>query len=329
MLLSNVNPDGFIITGFILFIVGLLIYLVFYIYNKTYENFVLNHSVLLKNVKKINEKYHFYKFDLPTYKKIYDNRKIFETFTPKDYLTYQLVYDRKEITSGLYYTDDNRKLFKTYMDEIKQVLKFYEYDEEITLRNEAKLLACEKKLYKKLLKKPILNYYVTVELVLTKMNNQVLSRKSNTFNEDELKDILKRLDNKLDGRYQDESIWESISKIERAKVSNKMRFAVYERDHYRCQKCGRKTKDLEIDHIFPISKGGKTEFNNLQTLCHDCNVKKSDTIETVPHSQSNSLTCPKCGASLKLRQGKYGKFYGCMNYPKCNYTQKVNNYYNK
>lgn len=30
--------------------------------------------------------------------------------------------------------------------------------------------------------------------------------------------------------------------------------------------------------------------------------------------------CPRCGGNLVLRKSKYGKFYGCSNYPKCNYT---------
>lgn len=31
--------------------------------------------------------------------------------------------------------------------------------------------------------------------------------------------------------------------------------------------------------------------------------------------------CPKCGGSLIERSGKYGKFFGCSNYPKCNFTK--------
>jgi hypothetical protein len=30
--------------------------------------------------------------------------------------------------------------------------------------------------------------------------------------------------------------------------------------------------------------------------------------------------CPRCGGTLLIRQGKYGSFYGCSNYPKCRYT---------
>ena len=33
--------------------------------------------------------------------------------------------------------------------------------------------------------------------------------------------------------------------------------------------------------------------------------------------------CPRCGGNLVLRNGKYGKFYGCSNYPKCNYTLNI------
>ena len=33
--------------------------------------------------------------------------------------------------------------------------------------------------------------------------------------------------------------------------------------------------------------------------------------------------CPKCGHDLVLRNGKYGHFYGCSNYPKCKFTQKI------
>ncbi len=34
------------------------------------------------------------------------------------------------------------------------------------------------------------------------------------------------------------------------------------------------------------------------------------------------LICPRCGGRLIKRNGKYGRFYGCSNYPNCKYTQK-------
>ena len=32
--------------------------------------------------------------------------------------------------------------------------------------------------------------------------------------------------------------------------------------------------------------------------------------------------CPRCGGELVLRKGKYGRFYGCSNYPHCKYILK-------
>ena len=36
----------------------------------------------------------------------------------------------------------------------------------------------------------------------------------------------------------------------------------------------------------------------------------------------NNMICPKCGSRLIERNGKYGKFIGCSNYPKCRYIKK-------
>ena len=37
--------------------------------------------------------------------------------------------------------------------------------------------------------------------------------------------------------------------------------------------------------------------------------------------KEGDLICPRCGGSLTLRDGRYGEFYGCFNYPKCRYTK--------
>ena len=41
---------------------------------------------------------------------------------------------------------------------------------------------------------------------------------------------------------------------------------------------GGATEDLQIDHIFPQSLGGLGTENNLQMLCRDCNLFKSDNL---------------------------------------------------
>ncbi len=58
-----------------------------------------------------------------------------------------------------------------------------------------------------------------------------------------------------------------------------MRYKVLHRDDFKCFKCGRSAEDgikLHIDHIKPYSLGGLTELDNLQTLCNQCNIGKSN-----------------------------------------------------
>ena len=66
-------------------------------------------------------------------------------------------------------------------------------------------------------------------------------------------------------------------KIERAKVSDGLRYDVLRRDMFRCVLCGASAQngaELHVDHIVPIAKGGKTEMSNLRTLCDRCNRGK-------------------------------------------------------
>lgn len=71
---------------------------------------------------------------------------------------------------------------------------------------------------------------------------------------------------------------------QRSRMTKQMRESVLARDNWTCQKCGNSVYNepnllLEVDHIIPISMGGKTEPNNLQTLCWKCNREKSDNID--------------------------------------------------
>ncbi len=67
----------------------------------------------------------------------------------------------------------------------------------------------------------------------------------------------------------------------RTTISLKDRWAVLKRDNYRCVKCGANPSnnhevELEVDHIFPVAKGGGNMLENLQTLCRECNQGKKD-----------------------------------------------------
>ena len=50
------------------------------------------------------------------------------------------------------------------------------------------------------------------------------------------------------------------------------------RDNYICQYCGNRfpEKALTIDHVHPVSRGGKHEWTNLVASCGPCNNKKGN-----------------------------------------------------
>ena len=62
-----------------------------------------------------------------------------------------------------------------------------------------------------------------------------------------------------------------------------LQFKVFLRDRFRCLACGRSPAthlniELHADHVLAVANGGKTTLENLQTLCHECNLGKGRTV---------------------------------------------------
>ena len=93
-----------------------------------------------------------------------------------------------------------------------------------------------------------------------------------------------------------------------------------------CEYCGLFAKENEF-----VSYGGKNR-KNLGT-CKRCSSKLYSEIvsivvttatemKTVQRKYKDSI-CPECGGKLRERNGQYGSFIGCSNYPRCRYTRKI------
>lgn len=51
-------------------------------------------------------------------------------------------------------------------------------------------------------------------------------------------------------------------------------------------------------------------------------LAKTKINQKIASIKTDSGICPQCDGKLIMRNGKYGSFIGCSNFPKCRYTQK-------
>ncbi len=170
---------------------------------------------------------------------------------------------------------------------IKTMRCYHEYIQEVNLLDfeTAKDLLKQKKLSRrkfrryerKLVKRKTIkdpsSVIAKIEIYYSSPRGKNVYRKTGEYDYGDLAYIykrwLKKQNYKISARY------------ERSLMSDSLRYDVLRRDNFQCCICGAAKKDgvkLHVDHIVPVSKGGKTTMNNLQTLCERCNVGKSNKL---------------------------------------------------
>lgn len=69
-----------------------------------------------------------------------------------------------------------------------------------------------------------------------------------------------------------------------------------------------------------VEKAYRTLSNRINTEI--TKAQHAASIQTAQYKIANNI-CPRCSAKLVLRDGKYGQFYGCSNYPTCKFTKEI------
>lgn len=82
------------------------------------------------------------------------------------------------------------------------------------------------------------------------------------------------------GHHPNSRQWSWVENQMRRKFKAAEKELIYAKFKYQCVQC-RSDDDLEIDHVIPLSKGGRTEIKNAQLLCRDCHMDKTHTRDTV------------------------------------------------
>lgn len=74
-----------------------------------------------------------------------------------------------------------------------------------------------------------------------------------------------------------------VDRVKRKRLTDAKRSEMVAAQHGRCAKCGIRLdrSNTEIDHKWPIAKGGQNWAVNLQALCKPCNLSKGAKLEPV------------------------------------------------
>lgn len=270
-----------IVTIFSVGSIGLVAFLLINYTDKKYKDFVVKNSVALQSIKDINARYTFYNCINYNQSNVYDNKIYYDSISCSDYLIYQLQFIQKDVCEQIKLSEYNCQNYTNYLCELNNLKVRGQFLLPTSTLSLERLKNIEENFIKKqTLKSPLTQFTITITLYCSQINGRIYAQKNQTFSSKEILALIKKINNRKGKYFVDHEIWSAICRVERGKVTNKIRFAIYKRDGYRCRICGASGnfEQLEIDHIIPIAKGGKTTYNNLQTLCHRCNVQKGDKI---------------------------------------------------
>ena len=237
---------------------------------------VLEFSSRLNLIREMNQKYCFEDIDCNQYYTVSVDTKLkLDNFNFDQYMG-DLIYDYQDFFLSLIKkTERNRKQYELYAKEIMQRFpRSIKADAEKCGLSEDVFIQIEKPLLEEESKKPVLKMSIHCKATYKSPKGRNTYKRDAEYSIEDISRLYKEV-MKRDTR-------KAQMQRERSLVTPKLRYMVLQRDGRRCKICGRSEADgakLHVDHIIPISKGGKTEMDNLQTLCDYCNIGKGNSYE--------------------------------------------------
>lgn len=283
------------------------------IISKRRERIIKVNSEKVKQIEELNKKFKKISSKKHNVLEREYSRKSLDRVNGDDVIKYHIENDIKGLRTDIENSIYNISLLDEYEKNVAKILEQKSINN--TKYSDKKYKRIENIVLDKVIytKKDFL-IRVSLEVYYRSNGGRVNESRNGFRNYDELLELYKEWENG--------NKYEVTKRQERKIMNDDIRYNVLKRDNFTCQKCGITSKDgakLEVDHIIPVSKGGKTIMSNLQTLCDRCNSGKSD--KTKEDFETNNV-CLRCGGTLIKRSGKYGAFMGCSNYPKCRYIKK-------
>lgn len=229
----------------------------------------LNNSIGFKNIE-----------SHPRFKRICNSKAQLDNFNIDNHMLLTIEDSSDYFTGIVKAVQYNRKKHNQYEEQYKKILyngynsKYYSQYAVSTVIEANELQTIEMQECQKIKKKPTEDF--TIELIVCYTSPQGRNEYTRTYKFDcakieyYLNEYQKLQKNKESAVYQ------------RQLMTPKLRYEIMKRDKFKCTICGRSQKDgakLHVDHIKPVSKGGKTIESNLRTLCDICNLGKSNSYD--------------------------------------------------
>ncbi len=240
--------------------------------NKRREH-VQSTSKKISDIELLNGSYSFYSFNPISFSCECNSKYEYDRTDLREFLKRCMEEDLDHFRTLLQKTKENDSLYSFYKFEYNDIINTTSPEEQRLYDKYRYYESMEFSFCEDLKCRPQCSLAIRVQKEYTSPKGKNHYHMVYDFNHNEIKtcfeEILQQRERESDRQYQQQE--------ERAKMSNRLRYEILKRDGFRCVLCGKSQTDgvkLEVDHIKPVSKGGKTEESNLRTLCENCNRGK-------------------------------------------------------
>lgn len=259
-----------------IFFIGIIIISFYFLWKKKRELYtekVKETSKRFNDICALNSKYVFYNVSSYYFSTIELNSKPqYDRFNFDKYFINLVKSEKDKIAVYESNVRKNNILKKEYDEKLKSISSYTSHDTVKSLHlNWKKYNEIEVSLVESATLKPVTKFGI-------KCTKEYRSPQGRNFYSEDKYYSYSDFQNALANIEIEEKKKES-KEYQRKAMTQSLRYDVMQRDGFRCVLCGRTASDgvkLHVDHIRPVSKGGKTVMSNLRTLCNECNSGKSD-----------------------------------------------------
>ena len=250
-----------------IFLISIVIYYIYFFVYRRAQKYVMENSVAIREITALSEKYSFYSINnLHIYRKSQNSLAAFRRINYTNELVNYVKSKQDFFLEQIRRATENEKNYALDCSEF-----YYIQNTQITAWNSNLKRNIEESVINKIKLSPICSIQITIENIYVSPKGRNRYYDSYTFDQTEIIGAFSKI--------KGQKIFEENKHKERSKMSDSLRYDILKRDGFKCTICGATAQEgakLHVDHIVPVSKGGKTVNRNLRTLCSSCNLGKSN-----------------------------------------------------